>query len=125
MPGKIRDLIRASTGEGFGQVPKNSGIQASTEKWWNPGEYRKRVKFGRVPENGPGEYRRKLRASTGEGFGQVLKKLRASTREGFGRVLEKLWASTGEGSGRVPEKGPGEYRKMVESGPVLEKGPGE
>ena len=53
MPGKIRDLIRASTGEGFGQVPKNSGIQASTEKWWNPGEYRKRVKFGRVPERLP------------------------------------------------------------------------
>ena len=92
MPGKIRDLIRASTGEGFGQVPKNSGIRASTEKWWNPGEYRKRVKFRRVPEKGPGEYRRRVRESTGEGFERVPK-------------MGKIRASTGEGSERVPENG--------------------
>ena len=148
MSGKIRDLIPASTGEGFRQVPKNSGIRASTEKWWNPGEYRKRVKSGRVPEKGPGEYRRRFRASTEEGFEQVPKKLRTSTGEGFGRVPEKVpgkyrkrvksgrvpekgpdeyqrrfRASTGEGFGQVPKKGSGKYRKS--SGLVSEKGPGE
>ena len=50
MPGKIRDLIRASTGEGFGQVPKK--LRASTVEG-----------FGQVPK--------KLRASTGEGSGRV------------------------------------------------------
>ena len=41
MLGKIRDLIQASTGEGFGQVPKNGGIRASTRKG-----------LGQVPKNG-------------------------------------------------------------------------
>ena len=50
MPGKIRDLIRASTGEGFEQVLKNGGIRASTGKG-----------LGQVPKNGG------IRASTEKG----------------------------------------------------------
>ncbi|RVW85469.1 hypothetical protein CK203_044041 [Vitis vinifera] len=80
MPGKIRDLIRASTGEGFGQVPKNSGIRASTEN----GGIRastETVKFGRVPEKGPGrvpekvpgKYRRRVQASTEKAPGEYRK----------------------------------------------------
>ena len=41
MPGKIRELIRASTREGFGQVPKNGGIRESTGEG-----------LGQVPKNG-------------------------------------------------------------------------
>ena len=47
MSGKIRDLIRASTGEGFGQVPEKVS-----------GKYRKMVEFWQVPKKGPGEYRK-------------------------------------------------------------------
>ena len=50
MPGKVRDLIRASTGEGFGQVPKNGGIRTSTGEG-----------LGQVPKNGG------IRASTENG----------------------------------------------------------
>ena len=50
MPGKIRDLIRAITGEGFGQVLKNGGIRVSTGKG-----------LGQVPKNGG------IRASTENG----------------------------------------------------------
>ena len=50
MPGKIRDLIQVSTGEGFGQVLKNGGIRASTGKG-----------LGQVPKNGG------IRASTENG----------------------------------------------------------
>ena len=32
MPGKIRDLIQASTVEGSGRVSENNGIRASTGK---------------------------------------------------------------------------------------------
>ena len=95
MRGKIRDLIRASTGEGFGQVPKNSGIRASTEKWWNPGEYQKRVKFGLVPEKGPGKYRRKVRASTEKAPGEYWRRVRASTEKAPGEYQRRVRASTG------------------------------
>ena len=50
MPGKIGDLIRVSTGEGYGKVPKNGGIRASTGK-----------ELGQVPKNGG------IRASTENG----------------------------------------------------------
>ena len=82
------------------------------------------IRFGQVPKKrwNPGEYRRRVRVSAGEGFEQVPKKLRASTEEGSGRVPEKVQgkyrrrvrastenggirASTEEGSGRVPENG--------------------
>ena len=51
--------IRARTEKLFGRVPKNGRISVSTGKWYNPGEYRKKVEsvqgpkklFGRVPKN--------------------------------------------------------------------------
>ena len=55
------------------------------------------VKSGRVPEKGPGEYRKRVES------GRVPEKceIRVSTEKSVK-------------SGRVSEKGPGEYRKMVE-----------
>ena len=63
-----------------------------------------------------GEYRRRVRASTGKmGSGQVPKK-------GPGEYRERVWVSTKKvGFGRVPEKGSSEYRERVESGLVPEK----
>ena len=59
--------IRANTGKRLnlfkyrktiGRVPKNSRISVSTEKWWNPGEYREKVESGRVPKNCPTCYKK-------------------------------------------------------------------
>ena len=94
MSRKIRDLIQASTGEwwnsgeygeGSGQVPKNGGIQASTEEGSErvpekgSGKYRK--SSGRVSEKGPGEYRRRFRASTEKAPGEYRRRVRASTKK--------------------------------------------
>ena len=77
-----KDCIRASTGEGS----------------------------GRVSEKGPGEYRKRVWASTRKGFGRVPGKveskrlsekgrIRVSTGEGSnpGKYQKKVWASTGKG----------------------------
>ena len=131
-----RDRIRASTKEEivFGQVLENTRqmgdqIRASTEefkterivsgrvpeKWLYLGEYRKgvesegvpkKVEFGWLPENSSGEYRRRVGASTGKGFGEY--------RRGSGWVPDK-------GPGEY-EKGPGECRKRVQAS--IEKGSG-
>ena len=46
--------------------------------------------------------------------------IRVSTGEGSGQVLKKMGKSR-----RASEKGPGEYREIVESGRVSKKGSGE
>ena len=93
------------------------------------------MESGRVPEKGPGEYRKSgIRASTEEGWIQESTgkgRIRASAQKVESvRVPEKcrirasvkkmeIRASTGKVEfGRVPEKGLGEYRERVKSGRV-------
>ena len=42
------------------RVPENDRICMSTEKWWNPGEYREKVESVRVSKNCLGEYRKRV-----------------------------------------------------------------
>ena len=73
VPGKGR--ICSSTEKLSRRLPKNVTISVSNGKCWNPGEYREKVEFIRVPKNCPDEYRKivesvlvpengKIRAST-------------------------------------------------------------
>ena len=56
--GQVQKKLRASIGEGSGQVPKNGGIQASIEEGSErvpekgSGKYRKMVEFGQIPKKG-------------------------------------------------------------------------
>ena len=52
--------IRVSTEKLSRRVPKNGRIGVSTEKLLNPGEYREKVEYVRVPENCPDEYRKMI-----------------------------------------------------------------
>ena len=61
-------------------------IRASTEEWWNSGEYRRRVQAS--TEKAPGEYWRRVWASTEEGSGQVPEKGSGKYRKSSGRVPE-------------------------------------
>ena len=49
VPGKVS--IRASTEKLSGRVWEEGTISVSTEKWYNPGEYREKVASVRVPKN--------------------------------------------------------------------------
>ena len=46
VPGKAR--IRASIEKLYRRIPENGRICVSTEKWWNPTEYREKVESLRV-----------------------------------------------------------------------------
>ena len=52
--------ICASTEKLSWRVPKNGRIGVSTGKLLNPGEYREKVEYVRVPENCPDEYRKMI-----------------------------------------------------------------
>ena len=56
VPGKNR--IAASIEKLSGRVPEKGRICVTTQKWWNPGEYRDKVESLRVSKNCPDEYRK-------------------------------------------------------------------
>ena len=75
VPGKGR--IRATIEKLSGRVSEKGRIGVSTENWYNPDEYLKKVESMRVPKNCPDEYRKRvesvrvpkngrIRASTGK-----------------------------------------------------------
>ena len=109
--GKSR--IRASTQKHSERVSKNCRICVSTEKWWNPCEYRKMVESGRVPGKG------RLRART------------KNCPHKYQKTLQSVWVPENGRIRRVPGKGrirartkncPNEYLKTLESVWVREKG---
>ena len=58
VPGKGR--IRTSIGNLVGRVPEKGPISVSTEKLWNPSEYREKVESVRASQNSLGEYRKRV-----------------------------------------------------------------
>ena len=69
--------FRASTKKLSGQVLDKDRMSISNQKWLNPGEYREKVEYVRVPKNCPDEYlsrvesvsvprNGRIRASTGK-----------------------------------------------------------
>ena len=58
VPAKVR--FRASIENLSQRVPEKGRISVSTEKWWNPGEYREKVDSVRVSKNCPDEYQKRF-----------------------------------------------------------------
>ena len=56
--------IRASTEKLFERVPKNGKIRVSTEKWTDSDEYREMVESVRVLKNCPNQYRKKVESGS-------------------------------------------------------------
>ena len=92
VPGKGR--IIASIEKLSRRVLKKGQIYESSEKRWNPGDYREKVEFVRVSKNCPNDYRKnvesvwlpkngRIQASTGKN------KIRASIEKLSRRVMEK------------------------------------
>ena len=51
-----KDGIRANTDKLSGPARKNGRISVTTEKLFNPGEYRQKMESVRVPKNCPDQY---------------------------------------------------------------------
>ena len=73
---------------------RKGSIQCEYEKWYNPGEYSKKVESVRLSKNSPGEYQKrvdKCEHQKMKEFGRVLGKgrIRVSIEKLSGRVREK------------------------------------
>ena len=103
IPASIEKLSR--------RVPKKGRIYVSTEKWWNPSEYREKVESLQVSKKFP--------ANPGKGSNicEYRKKVESRRVPGKGRIrasIEKL-------SRPVPENDQMcEYRKMEDTGEYRE-----
>ena len=105
------------------RVPEKGRICVSTEKWWNPGEYREKLESIRVSKNFPGEYQKMVKSNRVPGKGRIpasIEKLsRGVPKKGRIYVSNEIWWNPGEyqekaESQRVSKNSPGEYRKRVE-----------
>ena len=81
------DSVRVST-NCPGEYRKMGGICVSTEKLWNPGEYREMLDFVRVSKNCPGEYGSEFRKMVQSGRGPRNGRFRASLEKLSWRVRE-------------------------------------
>ena len=60
VPGKGR--IRASIEKLFKWVPEKGPINVCTEKWKNPGDYKKKVESVQVSKNCSNEYKKRVQS---------------------------------------------------------------
>ena len=107
VPGQGR--IRASIEKVARRVQKKGRMNVRTEKWWNPGEYRKIFPTSTGNGSNQCEYRKMVESERVPGKGRI----HGDTEKLSSRVLEKVEYV------RIPKNCPGEYWKRVESVRVL------